>query len=78
MKVPFSWEKYKANVIKNEIARAMTQAKRGSAQDKLDHPDWVREAQNNNYMNLKKVVREKFEKYQEDALLRRLKRAGKG
>ncbi len=74
----FSWKQDKINTINKKIERAITQAKAGSNPDfKLQHPDWVRDAQNKDFTNLKKVVKEQTEKYQLKAQQRRDKRAGK-
>ncbi len=53
-------------------------AKVGSNPDfKLEHPDWVRDAQTNNYIALTKKVRELAVKKQETYLRRRLRMVGK-
>ncbi len=44
---------------------------------KLEHPDWIRDAQKKDYTLLKKVVKEQVEKAQALAQLRRDKRSGK-
>ncbi len=44
---------------------------------KLEHPDWVRDAQKNDYTLLKKQVKEKVIKGQDLAQARRDKRSGK-
>jgi len=76
---PFSYKRMKEIAIEIKIRRAMTMAKQATPNTdfKIRHPDWVRDAQNNNYINLKKVVREEIEKKQQIALDRRAKIAGK-
>ncbi len=74
----FSWKQAKIDAVDVKIRRAITMANAASNPDfKMQHPDWVRDAQNKNYTNLKKVVKEKCEKYQQKAQARRDKRSGK-
>ncbi len=74
----FSHTAIKKQAINIKIRRAMTMAKAGSNSDfKILHPDWVRDAQNDNYTNLKKMVKEDMEKRQKQAQDRRDKRSGK-
>ncbi len=73
----FSWEAAKKEAIIREIEIEMIHAKRGDKEDKLKHPDWVTQAQTNNFVDLKKKVREQMENLQDNAMQRRLKRVGK-
>ncbi len=70
------WDKIKEDTIKIEIQRAMIRAKRANQNDKLHWPQYVNEYATNKKDMIKKQVREKFEKFQADALERRAKRAG--
>ncbi len=72
------WDKVKKRAVETEVRRAIVMAK-GNLNPDFDvaHPDWVREAQNNNYINLKKKVRESIEKSQARAVERRNKLVGK-
>ncbi len=74
----FSWKAAKANAIEIKVRRAITMADSGQNSDfKIQHPDWVRDAQAKNYTHLKKVVKESVERYQAQAQARRDKRARK-
>jgi len=74
----FSWKQAKINAVETKIRRAMTMAKSATNPTfKLEHPDWVRDAQKNEYTLLKKQVKEKVIKAQDQAQLRRDKRSGK-
>ena len=77
-RLPFSWDNYKKRMIEHEVEVSIQRAKRGSAEDKRLHPDWVRDAQKKDFTMLTKQVRESIAKYHADALTRRLKRHGKG
>ncbi len=74
----FSWNQAKINAVNCKIRRAMTMAKSATNPTfKLEHPDWVRDAVKNDYTLLKKVVKEKVIKAQDQAQARRDKRSGK-
>ncbi len=74
----FSWVEAKKYAVAVKIRRAMTMAKNANNPTfKLEHPDWVRDAQKNDFTLLKKQVKEKTEKYQQLAQARRDKRSGK-
>ncbi len=74
----FSWEVAKKNAIDTKIRRAKTLAIVGSNPDfKLQHPDWVRDAQSKNFTMLIKKVREETEKKQLIHTNRELKKHGK-
>ncbi len=76
MQRSFNWEQAKTEAIGLEIAVEKIHAKRGNVQDKLSHPNWVRDAKNNDYTDLVKVTTENMLKLQENAIQRRAKRAG--
>ncbi len=70
----FSWTEVKKKVVEKKIERAIIMAKVGQNTDfKLQHPDWVRDAQSKNYTDLKKKVREQVERKQENEIKRRQK-----
>ncbi len=74
----FSWEKLKERAIEKKISRNITMAKVGTNNDfRIAHPDWIREAQNKQFSNLKKQVRDAVEKQQAVYLARRIKLGGK-
>ncbi len=74
----FSWKQMKKDAIEHKLKRAIIMAKSGSNPDfKIAHPDWVRDAQKNDFVNLKKVITEKVQKQQDYAIAKRDKRAGK-
>ncbi len=74
----FSWEKLKERAIEKKISRAITMAKVGTNNDfRILHPDWIREAQNKQFSNLKKQVRDAVEKQQAVYMARRVKLGGK-
>ncbi len=72
------WEIAKKRAVEIQIRRAMIMAK-GNINPDFDvaHPDWVREAQNNNFTSLKKKVTELVEKQQVIAKARSNKIVGK-
>ncbi len=73
----FSRAKLLERALAIKIDRNITLAKAGNNSDfKLAHPDWVREAQQKNYIMLKKVTTELVQKHQSDALKRRQKLIG--
>lgn len=62
----FSWEKAKLQAKAHEVDRNITLAKVGLNKDfKKDHPDWVSQAQQNNFTDLEAKVRQQVEKEQE-------------
>ncbi len=74
----FSWKQAKIDAIETKIRRAITMANNGNNPTfKLQHPDWVRDAQTKNYTQLKKQVKEQMEKRQNAVMDRRVKRGGK-
>ncbi len=78
MSAGFSWKQAKIDAINIKIERAITMAKSATNPTfKLQHPDWVRDAQKDDFTLLKKVVREQTEKRQKAAMDRRVKRGGK-
>ncbi len=73
----FSWKQEKLNAIDIKIQRAITMAKSGTNTDfRIQHPDWVRDAQKDDFTKLKIDVKARIEKYQDDTIRRRLKIAG--
>ncbi len=72
----FSWEQAKKEAIEMEIAVEKVHAKRGNQEDKLNHPDWVKLAQTNDFKDLVIKTTERIKKYQDNAMARRAKRAG--
>ncbi len=78
MSVPFSWALAKKEGLKHKIDRAMLMSNNHINPDfDIKHPDWVRDAQNKNYTNLKKIIKEQVEKQQAQVLKRREKLHGK-
>jgi len=79
MNTGFSWKDMKERAIQVKIERAMTMAKKKDVNPdfKLQHPDWVSQAQNNNFTDLKKKVRQMVENQQAIAMARRTKVARK-
>ncbi len=71
----FSWKQAKKDAIATALRRAKTMAvKTNSNPDfAIRHPDWIREAQNNQFINMTKSITEEIKKQQERALLRKLK-----
>ncbi len=73
----FSHKQAKIDAVAIKIRRAMTMAKSATNPTfKLEHPDWVRDAQKDDYTLLKKQVKELIEKKQKHAMDRRVKRGG--
>ncbi len=73
----YSHVQFKENAIIVKIRRAKTMANAGNNPDfKLQHPDWVRDAQNKNYTSLIKKVTDDTKKRQEIYIRRRLKLVG--
>ncbi len=79
----FSRVQARQDAVKLKIRRAMIQAKNPVSSDGTKNdfgvkfPSEVKEAQNKNYVNLTKRIKESVERYQANALLRRKKLAGK-
>ncbi len=69
----FSWKAMKEEAIKIKIRRAMTMAAKKDVNKDfaIQHPEWVRSAQQNNFTDLKAKVRQQVEKDQERAQARR-------
>ncbi len=68
----FNWKDMKEQAIKIKIRRAITMASKKEVNPDfaIQHPDWVREAQKQNYTDLKAKVRQQVEKAQERAQAR--------
>ncbi len=76
--MPFSWVQAKKNAIDKKIQRAITLSKGNINPDfDVQHPDWLRDAQNDNYTNLKKQIKEKIIRQQDRIQKRRDKLGGK-
>lgn len=74
----FSWAKAKQNAIDIKIRRAKTMATAGQNKEFKDrHPDWVRDAQQNNFVQLVKEIKEEVQKRQKAMQDRSLKLVGK-
>ncbi len=71
----FSWDRMKETAIQLKIERAITMAQKKNVNPdfKIQHPDWVAQAQNNDFIDLKKKVRALIEKQQKTAMDRRFK-----
>ncbi len=69
----FSWEQMKKQAVEIKIRRAITMASKKNVNPDfaIEHPDWVREAQKQNYTDLKAKVKQAVEKEQERAQARR-------
>ena len=76
---PFSHKRMREIAIATKIRRAITMAskKYPNKDFKAQHPDWVRDAQNKNFTNLTKIIKDEVQKKQQRALDRRDKIAGK-
>lgn len=73
----FSWKVAKAKAVINAINRNKTMAKTSiNPEFKLKHPDWCRDAQSKNYIQLVKVVTEEITKRQKETEVRDKKIAG--
>ncbi len=74
----FSWKRMKEYAVETKIRRAITMASKQDVNPdfKLAHPDWVSQAQQNNFTDLRKKVKELVEKQQAIAMKRRDKVAG--
>ncbi len=71
----FDWKKMKEEALRIKIERAiiMVQGDNPNSDIAIQHPEWVREAQNKKYTELTKSITDKIKKYQDQALARRLK-----
>ncbi len=61
------WDKAKASAVKKEIYRNRIQAKLGHPDMKIEHPDWVRDAQEGKYTVMDTKVKDKILKRQKRA-----------
>ncbi len=64
--------------LKIKIRRAITmvQGDNPNSDIAIQHPEWIRAAQNKNYVELTKYVTQKFNQHQEKTKMRRNKFAG--
>ncbi len=68
------WDRVKLNAIDVKIRRAKTLANTASNNDfNVAHPDWIRDAQNKNYVTLTKKIKEDIVKQHTKAIDRRKK-----
>ncbi len=74
----FSWERMKKLLVEVKIQRAITMASKKDVNPdfRIQHPDWVKQAQSKDYTDLKKKIKETVEKQQQTAMNRRKKVAG--
>lgn len=74
----FSWVNIKKRAIDIQVRRARTMAKSGANPSfNIRHPDYVRDAQNNNFTKMTNDIKADVKKRQDAAMQRRLKLAGK-
>ncbi len=74
----FSWDKIKAKAIEHKIRRAKTMARVSNNDDfRIEHPQWIKDAQVKKYTELEIKIRDKVLRYQGKAIKRRDKLAGK-
>ncbi len=75
----FSWKQAKIDAVKIKIRRAETMAKKKNSNPDfaIQHPEWIKQAQNNNFTELRIQVAKLVEKQQATAMARRLKVARK-
>ncbi len=79
----FSWEKAKKDAIAIKLFRAKVQAggmTKGSTPNPdfgVQHPEWVREANQGQFSAMNKKIIEDIEKQQKKAMERRMKTVGK-
>lgn len=64
MMTNFNWIMAKERGIKSHQQRNKTLSKCADKHWKAKHPDWCRDASQNNFTQLNKVTKEKEEKYQ--------------
>ncbi len=75
----FSWVKFIEATKRNKVRRARTLAGGASPESmanpdmKLAHPDWVRDANNKNFVSMDKLVKEKLDMYFKRQMDRRKK-----
>ncbi len=71
----FSWKDFKKEVVNVKIARAITMAEKKNVNPDfaIAHPDWVKQAQSRDFVDLKRKIKEQVERYQAIALARRKK-----
>ncbi len=74
MMMAFSWNEFLKKALQHKINRniSLTRGQKNKDFDK-DHPDWIRDATSKNYTQMKKKIKEDFEKHQ----LNRLERLDK-
>ncbi len=75
MNMGFSWKQAKIDAIATQIRRAKTMALKSNPNTdfQLQHPDWIREAQSNNFTQLTKQITEKVKARQKLAEDRKLR-----
>ncbi len=73
----FSWQQIKLDVIELKIRRGITQAKASHPDFKINHQQEYKDAQLKKYSNLTSRVKGEIERYQDRAIQRRLRYAGK-
>ncbi len=75
----FSWKKQKEDAVKLKIRRAITmvQGDNPNPDIAIKHPEWIKQANANQYTELTKKVREDTIRYQERAQKRRDRLGGK-
>lgn len=69
----FNRQEFNQRIVDEEIQYAMIASKGGAKYNPTfaeKHSDWVKDAQNDNYIVLKKVVRDKVTKKQQDYIKR--------
>ncbi len=67
------WETLRKEALERDIRQCKTLAKSNNTQMVLDHPDWCRDAQQNNYVVMMKFIKDKHTKITETELIRRKK-----
>ncbi len=73
MEAGFSWQTELLIIQKKIIQQNKQLAKSGNNDMKKDHPDWVRDAQKGNYIQLEAETKKTIKQHQELAKSRRLK-----
>ncbi len=78
-KTDFNWKKMKEEAIRVKIERAITmvQGDNPNPDIAIQHPEWIREAQNKKYTELTKSITDRVKRQQDQALARRQKVARK-
>ncbi len=71
----FSWERMKKLAVEVKIQRAITMARKKDVNSdfRIQHPDWVKQAQSGDFTDLKRKIKESVEKQQQTAMNRRKK-----